>query len=106
MRIGWIARRNAVFANPRFQHWAARLPLIRWIARARADAAFDLLAGFAYAQVLRGFVEGGLFDILKHGPLSAADVAARMGLSEVRGAIVPTALRTASPNAQCMMILR
>lgn len=82
LRIGWIARRNAVFANPRFQHWAARLPIIRWIARSRADAAFNLLAGFAYSQVLRAFVEGGLFDVLQDGPLSAADVAARMGLSE------------------------
>lgn len=81
-RIGWIARRNAVFANPRFQYWAARLPLIRRIARSRADAAFDLLAGFAYSQVLRAYVEGGLFDILKDGPLSAADIAARMALSE------------------------
>lgn len=82
LRIGWIARRNAVFANPRFQHWAARLPIIRWIARSRADAAFNLLAGFAYSQVLRAFVEGGLFDVLQDGPLSAADVAARIDLSE------------------------
>ncbi len=82
MRIGWITRRNRVFANPRFQHWAARLPLIRRIARSRADAAFDLLAGFAYSQVLRAYVEGGLFDILQDGPLSAADIAPRMALSE------------------------
>lgn len=82
LRIGWIARRNRVFANLRFQYWAARLPLVRWIARARADAAFDLLAGFAYAQVLRAFVEGGLFDILKDGPLEAGAVAMRMELSE------------------------
>ncbi len=81
LRIGYVARRNRIFANPRFQHWAARLPLIRWIARSRADAAFDLLAGFAYSQVLRAFVEGGLFDILKDGPVSANDVATRMGLS-------------------------
>jgi demethylspheroidene O-methyltransferase len=80
-RVGWIARRNAVFANPRFQHWAARLPLIRWIARSRADAAFNLLAGFAYSQVLRAFVEGGLFDVLKDGPLGVEVVAARMELS-------------------------
>jgi demethylspheroidene O-methyltransferase len=82
LRIGWIARRNRVFANPRFQYWAARLPLVRWIARSRADAAFDLLAGFAYAQVLRAFVEGGVFDILKDGPLGSAAIAARMDLSE------------------------
>ncbi|MDT8280661.1 MAG: methyltransferase [Erythrobacter sp.] len=82
LRIGWIKRRNRVFASPRFQYWAARLPLIRWIARGRANAAFDLLAGFAYAQVLHASVEGGLFAVLVNGPVSAADVAQRMGLSE------------------------
>ncbi|MCL9982765.1 MAG: acetylserotonin O-methyltransferase [Erythrobacter sp.] len=82
IRTGWIKRRNRVFANPRFQHWAARLPLIRWIARSRADAAFDLLAGFAYSQVLRAYVESGLFDILQDGPLPAAAIAPRIGLSE------------------------
>lgn len=82
LRIGWIARRNRVFAKPRFQHWAARLPLIRWIARSRADAAFDLLAGFAYSQVLRAYVEAGLFDILSEGPIGVEDIAPRMELSE------------------------
>lgn len=81
-RLAYVARRNRVFASPRFQHWAARLPLIRWIARSRADAAFDLLAGFAYSQVLRAYVESGLFDILKEGPLAAAAIAPRLGLSE------------------------
>ena len=60
-KVGYVARRNRVFASPKFQHWAARLPIIKWIARSRADAAFDLLAGFAYSQVLRAFVEGELF---------------------------------------------
>ena len=82
LRTGWIKRRNRVFASPRFQHWAARLPLIRWIARSRADAAFDLLAGFAYSQVLRAYVEGGLFDILQDGPLPVATIAPRIALSE------------------------
>jgi demethylspheroidene O-methyltransferase len=81
-RLGYVARRNRVFASPRFQHWAARLPLIRWIATSRAAGAFDLLAGFAYSQVLRAYVESGLFDILKDGPLSAASIAPRLGLSE------------------------
>lgn len=81
-RIGYVARRNRVFASPRFQHWAARLPLIRWIARRRADAAFDLLAGFAYSQVLRAYVESGLFDVLQAGPLGAAAVAPHLDMSE------------------------
>ncbi len=81
-RVGYAARRNRIFASPRFQHWAARLPLIRWIARSRANGAFDLLAGFAYSQVLRAWVEGGLFDILQDGPLPPATVAARLDMSE------------------------
>lgn len=81
-RLGYVARRNRVFASPRFQHWAARLPLIRWIATRRAAGAFDLLAGFAYSQVLRAYVESGLFDILKDGPLAAASIAPRLGLSD------------------------
>ena len=82
MKLGYVARRNRVFSSPKFQHWAARLPLIRWIATRRAAGAFDLLAGFTYSQILRAYVEGGLFDVLKDGPLGAGAVAARMGLSE------------------------
>ena len=81
-KLGYVARRNRLFASPKFQHWAARLPIIRWIARSRANGAFDLLAGFAYSQVLRAYVEGGLFDILKDGPLGAGVIAGRMGLTE------------------------
>jgi demethylspheroidene O-methyltransferase len=93
-RLGYAKRRNRVFSNAQFQSWAARLPLIRWIARSRANGAFNLLAGFAYSQVLRAYVEGGLFDILKDGPLSAADAGARMGLSH--GAAL-TLLRAGRP---------
>lgn len=81
-KLGYVARRNQVFASPRFQHWAARLPFIKWIARSRANGAFDLLAGFAYSQILRAYVEGGLFDVLKDGPLPVAAIAPRIGLSE------------------------
>lgn len=93
-RLGYVARRNRVFSSAGFQHWAARLPLIRWIARRRADAAFDLLAGFAYSQILRAYVESGLFDVLRDGPLSAAAIAPRIGLSE--GAAL-TLLRAGRP---------
>ncbi len=81
LRVGYVARRNAIFASPRFQYWAARLPLIRWIAQSRARGAFDMLAGFAYAQTLRAYVESGAFAALAEGPVTAAQVAARLGLS-------------------------
>lgn len=93
-RLGYVARRNRVFSSPKFQHWAARLPLIRWIARSRANGAFDLLAGFAYSQVLRAYVESGLFDVLQDGPLSAVAIAPRLGLSE---AATLTLLRAGRP---------
>lgn len=94
-RLGYVARRNRLFASPKFQHWAARLPIIRWIATRRAAGAFDLLAGFAYSQILRAYVEGGLFDILKDGPLGAAAIGARMGLTE---AAALTLLRAGRPH--------
>lgn len=82
LKVGYVARRNAIFAHPRFQYWAARLPIINWIAKSRARGAFDMLAGFAYAQTLRAYVESGVFAVLGEGPVSAAQVAERLGLSE------------------------
>jgi demethylspheroidene O-methyltransferase len=80
-RVRWVARRNAVFANPRFQYWCAKLPLVNRIARSRAGEAFDLVAGFTYSQVLRAYVESGLFDTLQRGPIGHAEVAEELGLS-------------------------
>lgn len=81
LKVGYVARRNALFASPRFQYWAARLPLIRWIAKSRARGAFDMLAGFAYAQTLRAYVESGIFAVLGEGPVTTAQVAERLDLS-------------------------
>src|SRR6056297_866373 len=82
-KLRYVSRRNRVFANPRFQYWAAKLPLIRRIAKSRAGQAFDILAGFTYSQTLRACVESGLFDLLREeSVLSAREIAARIGLSE------------------------
>ncbi|MEQ8412219.1 MAG: methyltransferase [Erythrobacter sp.] len=80
-KVRWTARRNAVFANPKFQHWAAKLPLIRRIARHRAGTMFDLVVGFSYSQILRAVVDSELLDVLKTGPIGASEVAERIGLS-------------------------
>ena len=82
LKVGYVARRNAIFASPRFQYWAARLPVINRIAKSRARGAFDMLAGFAYAQTLRAYVESGIFAVLAAGPVSTSQVAERLDLSK------------------------
>lgn len=81
LKVRWVARRNAVFASPRFQYWCAKLPLVNRIARARAGEAFDILAGFTYSQILRSYVESGLFDLLGSGPIGHQHVASQLDLS-------------------------
>ncbi|QFT78622.1 acetylserotonin O-methyltransferase [Erythrobacter sp. THAF29] len=82
LKARWIARRNAIFASSRFHYWAARIPLIRSVARGRATRMMDHLVGFSYSQVLRACVESGLLDILANGPVCKSDVAGEIDLSE------------------------
>jgi demethylspheroidene O-methyltransferase len=68
----WAARQ---VASPAFRRWAERFPLTRPIARRRARALFDLVAGFSYSQVLLACVQLRLFDRLADlqasGPVTA-----------------------------------
>ena len=81
LRVRLTARRNRLFAHPRFQYWVARLPLINRLAKARAGRAFDVLAGFTYSQILHTCFASGLFDILADGPLDHRSIAAKLDLS-------------------------
>ena len=81
-KLRWIAWRNRVLADPRFQDWAARNWLTRRVARRKAREVFDLVAGFTYTQTLLAALESGLLDRLGEGPCSLADAAAVTGLSE------------------------
>ncbi len=74
-RDRWLARRD-------FQRWAAAFVLTRPIARRRARALFDLVAGFVYSQVLLGCVRLRLFEILAEGPQTGPALAARLALPE------------------------
>jgi demethylspheroidene O-methyltransferase len=76
----WIAWRNQVLASPRFQRFAARFVLTRPVARRRARALFDLVAGFTYSQILAAVVETRLLELLADGPLDTATVAQRCTL--------------------------
>lgn len=77
----WIDPLNRLIARPRFQAWAARSPLTRWIARRRARQIFDLCAGFVYSQVLLACVRLRIFELLAEGPLDLATISERIGLS-------------------------
>lgn len=73
--------RDGLQASARFRRWASGFPLTRPIARRRARAVFDLAAGFVYSQVLAACVELRLFPLLASGPLTEAEIAARLGLA-------------------------
>jgi demethylspheroidene O-methyltransferase len=81
---GWVDRgyawRDRLLASPRFQRWAAAFPLTRPIARRRARALFDLVAGFVYSQVLFACVQLRLFDVLADGPQNVETLAVRCAL--------------------------
>jgi demethylspheroidene O-methyltransferase len=66
--------RNRLIASPRFQRWATRFPLTRWLVRKQASDIFDLMAGFVYTQVLLACTQVNLFDILANGAMRFADL--------------------------------
>ena len=80
LRMRLLAWRNRVLGSQRFQRFAARNPLLRPVARRRAAALFDLVAGFTYTQTLFAVVETGLLDRLGNGPAQLAALAAGSGL--------------------------
>ena len=57
------------------------MPLIRRIARRRAAAQFDLVAGFVYSQILLAFTESGLLDALAAAPRRTEEASAISGLA-------------------------
>jgi demethylspheroidene O-methyltransferase len=77
--LGW---RDRLLSSTRFQHAAARFWPTRWIARRRARALFDVVAGFTYSQVLLACVRLGLFELLLDRPRDAAEIAAHSGLDD------------------------
>jgi demethylspheroidene O-methyltransferase len=76
-----FAARDRLLADARFQRWAAAFPLTRRVARRRAQALFDVCAGFVYSQVLFACVELGLFEILSNQPQSVAQISSQLSLS-------------------------
>ncbi len=76
----WLAWRNGILSSPEFQRFALRFPLTRPIARRRARALFDLVAGFTYSQILAACVQTQLLEQLREKALDTAAVAERIDL--------------------------
>ena len=74
--------RNRMLADASFQRFAARFPLTRPIARRRARALFDLVAGFTYSQTLSACIRTGLLERLGEAPMVTAAIAVALDLPE------------------------
>jgi demethylspheroidene O-methyltransferase len=66
--------RDQLIATKRFQRLAASLPIFRSISRSRASHLFDVMAGFVYSQILLACVRLNVFNLLKNGPLTIAEL--------------------------------
>ena len=101
----WLNWRNRLLASEGFRKLACRFAPTRWIARRRASALFDLVAGFVYSQVLLACVRLKLFDVLADGPQSLETLAHRLSLGlpaaeRLLNAAVPLQLvQRCAPNA-------
>jgi demethylspheroidene O-methyltransferase len=79
LTLFWRRWRNRLYANSTFQNISAAFPLTRFIARRHSSELFDLVAGFAYSQVLLACVELKLFDVIGQDERSLVDIAAAIG---------------------------
>lgn len=66
--------RDQLIATKRFQRFAASVPIFRSISRSRASNLFDVMAGFVYSQILLACVRLNVFNHLKNGPLTIAEL--------------------------------
>lgn len=71
--------RNRLLSDPGFLRLVQRLPLFRLIARYKSRKLFDLVAGFAYAQILYSCVELGLIEKVGRQGASLAELAGLTG---------------------------
>ena len=77
MRDYWLAFRNRLLASERFQNFVTAFPLTRPISRKRSRALFDIVAGFAYSQVLYAVVKLDLVSTLNTSPRTTESLAAQ-----------------------------
>ncbi len=79
-RERWLLWRNSWLADPAFQRWSMRLPLLRGTARHHANEMFRVITGFVYTKTLTAAVDLGVIAALAKRPESTAGLAALAGL--------------------------
>lgn len=82
LQLWWHHTRNRILINPRFQQWAARLPLFKGIAQREALALHHITAGFVYSQVLQACIRLDLFTRLHTQPSTVEQLSAVCDLSQ------------------------
>jgi demethylspheroidene O-methyltransferase len=100
LRDRWRHWRNRLIGDPGFQRWASRFPLTRPVARRRAQALFDLSAGFIYSQIAYACVTSGLLQRLSAGPGDLAELSRTVDLdapATLRLVRAAAALKLAEP---------
>lgn len=102
----WLDRllevRDRMYASPTFHRWAARIPIVRSVARSRAQALFDITAGFVYSQTLAACTRLDLFRKLSRAPMTVSEIAVDVGLpvdSVERLIDAATALELVAPRS-------
>lgn len=66
--------------SPSLYRWALGNPVGRWITRRRADALFEVMAGFVHSQVLLACVRLGLLEKVMAAPATLDALATHTGL--------------------------
>ncbi len=79
-KLRWLNARNRMLANPAFQRFAMRNPLMRRTARYHANAMFAVITGFVQTKALTAAVDAGVIRRLSDGPAGTAELAQGAGL--------------------------
>ncbi len=80
-RERWLLLRNRWLADPGFQRWSMRLPLLRRVARHHAVAMFGVITGFVYTKTLTAAVDAGVIASLADAPASTEALAGAAGMT-------------------------
>lgn len=78
----WLAFRNRLVKNPRFQQLAASTPGVRVIARQKAKGVFDICSGFIYSQIILALTRLTILRLLEKRPLPLVEIAVHARLPE------------------------